>query len=145
TRPRGVSALPFAAAGAATGPPSLSSITLTSTTVSSAVSLRILTSTWRRLSWSSINAASTASSRVRPRPSAVFTCDQLLGLWLGFLLLLEAAGDGAFWAADGRPLRLPGSAFWPFDAPLAVAGGAPPTPLLNRAGKTLSQPTTKLC
>src|SRR5712692_683021 len=73
TRPRAVSALPLE--GAAGSPAAASwSMTLTSTIVSSAVSVRILTSTLRRLSFSSINAASTASSRVRPRPSADFTC-----------------------------------------------------------------------
>src|SRR5216684_542034 len=45
-------------------------MTLTSTTVSSGPSLITRTSTFRRLSPSSIKAASTASSRVRPRPSA---------------------------------------------------------------------------
>src|SRR4029077_3840822 len=47
-------------------------MTLTSTTVSSGPSLMTRTSTFRRLSPSSIKAASTASSRVRPRPSADF-------------------------------------------------------------------------
>src|SRR5712691_2543336 len=47
-------------------------MTLTSTTVSSGPSLMTRTSTFRRLSPSSIKATSTASSRVRPRPSADF-------------------------------------------------------------------------
>ena len=52
--------------------PPLCSITVTSTTVSDVLSLSTLTSTLRRLSASCISAASTASSRVGPRPSAVF-------------------------------------------------------------------------
>src|SRR5438270_6067755 len=69
-RERTVSALPFAwgiepAACATAG-----SMMLTSTTVSFGFSLTTLTSTLRRVSPSSIRAASTASSRVLPRPSA---------------------------------------------------------------------------
>src|SRR5438309_9256387 len=47
-------------------------MTVTSTTVSPGLSLMTRTSTLRRLSPSSINATSTASSSVRPRPSADF-------------------------------------------------------------------------
>src|SRR6266704_160228 len=71
TRDRAVSAFPLGAAAPIAGAASWS-MTLTSTTVSPAVSLMTRTSTLRRLSPSSINAASTASSSVRPRPSADF-------------------------------------------------------------------------
>src|SRR5712692_10115121 len=64
---RTVSALPFTGDSPAGAD---ASITVTSTTVSSGFSLTTLTSTLRRVSPSSIRAASTASSRVRPRPSA---------------------------------------------------------------------------
>src|SRR5712692_1146885 len=69
TSARAMSPLPFAGAV----PPSEAaawSMTLTSTTVCSGPSLITRTSTFRRLSPSSIKAASTASSSVRPRPSA---------------------------------------------------------------------------
>src|ERR1700730_7617317 len=67
---RATSALPFT--GAAPAAAEAWSMMLTSTTVSSGPSLSTLTSTFRRLSPSSIRAASTASSSVRPRPSADF-------------------------------------------------------------------------
>src|ERR1700694_962214 len=67
---RATSALPLT--GAAPAATEAWSMMLTSTTVSSGPSFKTLTSTFRRLSPSSIRAASTASSRVRPRPSADF-------------------------------------------------------------------------
>src|SRR2546421_3462904 len=70
TRVFAASALPLAGACGIPVVGAPWSMIVTSTTVSSAVSLRILTSTLRRLSWSTISAASTASSSVRPRPSA---------------------------------------------------------------------------
>src|SRR5712692_10185815 len=69
TSARAASALPFAGDAAPAGATPWS-ITTTSTNVSSGPSLITRTSTFRRLSPSSIKAASTASSRVRPRPSA---------------------------------------------------------------------------
>src|SRR5216684_7361568 len=69
TSARAASALPFAGDAAPAGAAPWS-ITTTSTNVSSGPSLITRTSTFRRLSPSSIKAASTASSSVRPRPSA---------------------------------------------------------------------------
>src|SRR2546421_2077786 len=70
TRLFAASALPLVGTGVIPITGALWSMIVTSTMVSSDVSLRILTSTLRRLSWSTISAASTASSSVRPRPSA---------------------------------------------------------------------------
>src|SRR6266550_619502 len=44
-------------------------------------------------------------------PFCRFHVRLLLGLWLGFLVLLEVAGGGAFCAVGGRALRLPGGPF----------------------------------
>src|SRR6266851_1668234 len=73
TSDRATSALPLVGeAAAAPSDGAVWSRTLTSTTVSPGPSLMTRTSTFRRLSPSSIKAASTASSSVRPRPSADF-------------------------------------------------------------------------
>ena len=44
-------------------------------------------------------------------PFCRFHLRSLLGLWLGFLVLLEVAGGGAFCTVGGRALRLPGGPF----------------------------------
>src|SRR5205085_7516355 len=80
-------------AGAETDEAAAGSITVTSTSVSSVPSRRTLTSTFRRVSPSSMSAASTASSRVRPRPSTDLI-DLTSRLFVGAL-------------AIGRPLLLP--------------------------------------
>src|SRR5438477_7872330 len=156
TRLFAASALPLAGAGMVSGVGAFWSITVTSTRVSSGVSLRILTSTLRRLSWSSISAASTASSSVRPRPSADFKCLHSLPCFsrrrLFDLLdppcgpdfgLLEGPfsdallGDGLLGAALFGITWLEVALLW--------SDGAPPATVLNLAGNRLPHPTTKLC
>src|SRR5438270_2122913 len=91
---RTVSALPFASGIEPDAWAAARSMTLTSTTVSLAVSLTTFTSTLRRVSPSSIRAASTASSRVRPRPSADLISTSALSRcsFLRFLALRAAVG-----------------------------------------------------
>src|SRR6266849_5606641 len=115
-------------------------MTLTSTTVSSGPSLITRTSTFRRLSPSSIKAASTASSRVRPRPSADLIAPPPLPHLFShhfphFLRLLDPApgcGDGLSPGLDP---------FFGPPPPLGATASTGPPP--SRLGRRLPHPTTK--